>query len=126
MFAPPKSPARPPSSQRESVKSCWFASANSIGVPVGDERTLHLRAVDPTDGAAVGANLEPVGAAHQDVYRLATIDHVEYRVSLAGPGMHFQIRVGHRHLPVFIIGGLSNWAGEDPGQYQDRDHQRLN
>ena len=64
----------------------------------------HLRAVHPALAAVLGANLEPVGAALEDLDRGAAIGDVEHRIAAAGTGVQLDEGIGHHHFNVAFFG----------------------
>ena len=60
-------------------------------------------------------------------YDFAAIDNMKYGIAATRPGMHFQVRVGHRHRSIFS-GGLSNCVcrGLDQYKHQGRYQESAN
>jgi len=74
---------------------------------VGQHRLLHVSQRRPALDAALGAHLEPVGAAEQHVHALIARHGVEHRVAAARPGMQLEVGLRHEQLQVLGCGAYS-------------------
>jgi hypothetical protein len=85
------------------------------------QRRDHLFARRPALDAAVGAQLEPVGAALDDRDLAAALDHVEHGIAAARPRMQLDVRIGDQDLVRRVLGCGDLSGGEQRQQQPEKD-----
>ena len=105
------------------VKPARSPRSESERRAVGQHGLQHVALRGPALDAALGAHLEPVGAAEQHVDALIARHHVEYRVPAPGPRVQLQVRRGDEHLQI-LRAPLTAEVRQQSEQQQTRESKR--
>src|SRR5579863_6445679 len=102
-------------------KAGAIAEVEAKGRAVGPLRQEHVALRGPALDAALGAHLEPVGAAEQHLHTLIAGHRVEHREAAPGPGVQLQVRLAHEHLEV--VARLRERRGEEADKQGAREEE---